>query len=138
MGLASEVRRLYASNLSSDFYYYDGNKDDKKAQKKLSAAIQKYAKLLPGEFPLMLYDSTVFGSGTEGFLMSTRGVYNHSLWQSAEFAAYPEISRIAPNADGDNLYVNEIKLDAIGFTDKAAIAETMNYVMRRVAEFSQK
>ena len=47
-------------------------------------------------------------------------------------------SRISPDAKGDDVYVNEIKLDAIGFTDKAAIAETMNYVMRRVAEFSQK
>ena len=48
-----------------------GGKLDKKIEKKFKAALESYAKLELDEVPVMLFDSTLFGSATDGFILTT-------------------------------------------------------------------
>lgn len=97
------VEQLCAEySFSSHIYYYDfDEKPNKKIQKKFQTALNTYVKLTPSEVPLVLFDSTVFGSAKEGFVLTTRGIHINADMQKMEFITY------------GNLLVSQYKKDMI-------------------------
>ena len=93
-----QLRTEYYFN--SNIYYYDfDEKPDKKVQKKFQTAINTYAKLTSREVPLVLFDSTVFGSAKEGFVLTTRGIHINADEQKMEFITYGNLSVSQDNRD---------------------------------------
>lgn len=88
------VEQLRAEySFSSHIYYHDfDEKPDKKIQKKFHTALNTYVKLTPSEIPLVLFDSTVFGSAKEGFVLITRGIHINADEQKMEFITYGNLS----------------------------------------------
>ena len=78
----------------NNVYYNDNNKRNDK----FKAAINEYAHLSEDEIELVCYDSTVFGSATDGALLSTKGIYIHNYTETAQFIAYSDISNIELNS----------------------------------------
>ena len=88
--LINFINRLQKDyNFKSHVYCYEYNgKLDKKIDKKFKAALENYAKLSPNEFPAVLFDSTLFGSATEGFMLTNKGIHIHNYSEDAVFIAY--------------------------------------------------
>lgn len=88
--LINFINRLQKDyNFKSYVYYYNhGGKLDKKVEKKFNAALENYVKLLPNEFPVVLFDSTLFGSATEGFMLTNKGIHIHNSSEDKVFIAY--------------------------------------------------
>ena len=80
------VQKLQAKYNFSGYIYFSG--DDKKFQKKLNAAIKSYAELKTDEVALIVCDSTLFGGGDEGFLITSRGVHSKSAFHKKSFISY--------------------------------------------------
>ena len=95
------VEQLRAEySFSSHIYYYDfDEKSDKKIQKKFQTALSTYVKLTPSEVPLLLFDSTVFGSAKEGFVLTTRGIHINADEQKMKFITYGNLSVSQENKD---------------------------------------
>ena len=76
LSVESFVRQLKNSYAFSSHFYYCDDKSDK-TQKKFSAAVGSYAKISGNEKPLLLMDSTVFGSAKGGFFITDKEIYAH-------------------------------------------------------------
>jgi hypothetical protein len=61
--------------------------------------------LHPRDEILVLYDDTVFGSGTDGFLLTERGVHWHNFWGPADALAWIDMDPDRVVTDGDLLFV---------------------------------
>ena len=85
--------------------YYICNKDEK-TQKKFSNAIQHYAMLYPGEYPIICYDNTILGSADSGLVATTHGIYiKNNNKNNYIYLRYEEIQSIEYN---DKMILGEI------------------------------
>lgn len=82
------VQQLQAKYNFRSHIYFSGN--DKKSDKKFKAALKSYAKLSQNEVEVVCCDSTVFGGGDEGFLITNKGVHSKSVWNEYSFISYVE------------------------------------------------
>ena len=112
-----------------DEIYFYGTND--KAAKKFKGATSGYAKLDIDEFPIVLYDATVFGSGKDGFLLTSFGLHVHNPMQDAFFFAHRKIKRLEIRKK--DIYVNNRKVEMTMFPleDKQRIVD----LIRRVRDY---
>ncbi|MBR2215543.1 MAG: hypothetical protein IJ849_07275 [Selenomonadaceae bacterium] len=111
---------------------------DDKADKKFANATSSFAKLAAGELPIVLYDSTVFGSSKDGLLMSTRGIHQRTMYEDPQFFPYERVLSITALSEkgkvGDNIYINGKKINAVGIDDTEKFVAMMKFVMNYLAE----
>lgn len=79
-------------------------------EKKLTKAIKSYAKDMLPEQALAMWDSTVFGSGKKGFIITERIFYYSELMDKPWAVPYEKIERIHLGPDEDNIPWIRIKL----------------------------
>lgn len=132
------LQRLRDNYVFSSNIYYNGLGEivDKKSQKKFKAALGSYAKLAPDEFPLILFDSTLFGNAKDGFVLTTKGIHIHSGYSSEKhppFIAYENL-QVSPNEK--DLIINRSKFSMVPLSVKetARIAEVINLCKDKFAE----
>lgn len=106
--LLKELDKKYPHTFSDDFYIYSANT---KYQKKFNNAIKEYATLDYSEKPVVLYDGTVFGSATDGFLITTKGLWLHNYTEDAYFWSWKKMTSLTLQ-DG-RIFINGIKFDKI-------------------------
>jgi hypothetical protein len=78
--------------------------------KKLKKAIDSYATDITPEHVLAMWDSTVFGSGKKGFLITERVFYYSELMDKPWVVPYESIENIKLEPDEDNIPWIRIKL----------------------------
>ena len=79
---------------ASIYYNELGRFESKKNYDKFKGALGSYAKLDTDEIPLVLFDSTFFGSAKDGFILTTKGIHIHGSYSSekhAPFIAYKDL-----------------------------------------------
>ena len=99
--LALNNYNLFLLSLSKEFEFYNlhfiGSSD--KANKKISNAVNSYAKLKENDRPIACYDTTFFGSADDGFLLSDCGFYVHNKNEEPFFISYTDIKEIDVGCD---------------------------------------
>ncbi|MGL4655626.1 MAG: hypothetical protein ACRCWM_07070 [Sarcina sp.] len=94
---------------------------------KIKNAIAAYAPIEQNEVPLIAFDSTLFKSGKEGFLLTTRGIYCKNKFGTPWKVSHKEMKFI------------KLEQEAIIFNDKqttiASIPEEQRYEFRDLLEF---
>ena len=99
----SEELKQYVTQIKTNYSVKNSNvyfseTDSKSALKKIKNAIKEYAPLQSGEAVIMGWDDTFFGSATDGFLLTTRGIYIHNSGESSKtFTSYDDIENIRCN-----------------------------------------
>ena len=78
--------------------------------KKLKNAIKSYAKDITPEQALAMWDSTVFGNGKKGFIITERIFYYSELMDKPWVVPYESIQNISLGPDEDNIPWIRIKL----------------------------
>lgn len=94
MGLLSAEMQLeyYLPHLEalmktkSDILYSPNTSDDKTYQKKLKNALNSYAKGIPADSTILLYDATIFGKADNGFILTPLAIITD---QSDELRVIP-------------------------------------------------
>ena len=90
--------------------YYLGSGE--KSDKKIMGAINSYASSEENEIPLVCFDNTVFGSATEGCLITTRGVYVHNKMQKSVFFDFSFfIETELRGMFAKDVYINDYEID---------------------------
>lgn len=82
----SHLQRKY--KFRYNIYFNDFSGENTKVQKKIKAAVKNYAELAKNEIPVICCDSTLFGGGDEGFLVTSRGVHSKSSLHKKSFISY--------------------------------------------------
>ncbi len=95
----------YQKNLTCNVYYYGPNE---KCKKKFSGAMSSYAKLSEFEIPIICYDSTLFGSADEGFVLTTNGIHFKNMFQSKKFISWKATSNI--ELKDNKIFINDIEI----------------------------
>ena len=67
------LNKKYGDKFSRNVYIYGYN--EMKSKTKFERAINAYAKIYTDEKPIVCYDSTIFGSATDGFVLTTKGIW---------------------------------------------------------------
>lgn len=77
--------------------------------KKLSNALDAYAKEAVFEEILVLIDDTLFGSATEGALITDQHFYAHNLWSAPQGYIWKDIEKIVfSQEDGNKIQINDL------------------------------
>jgi hypothetical protein len=79
-------------------------------EKKLKKAIKSYAKDISPEMALAMWDSTVFGNGKKGFIITEKVFYYSELMDKPWIIPYENIENISIGPDEDNIPWIRIKL----------------------------
>lgn len=87
--------------------------ESEKADKKFQNALSTYAKLEPGERPVVIYDSTVFGSGKNGCLISDRTIYINNSWEKPTKIDIADIITVGINGNGLSINQHKVALDGV-------------------------
>ena len=109
--------RDYKESLVSNLYFCGV---DEKSDSKIKAAISHYADVYYGEIPLVCYDDTVFGDASDGFLVTTKGIYVHNYADEEPiYFDYSQITSIEVKGFvSSSLYINGIKINTSGKNKK--------------------
>lgn len=104
-------------NMSGLYYYCD---EKNKSKEKFAKALASYVHLKngesKGEYPLICYDDTMFGSAEDGFTVTTTGIYWHNLGEDGEFLVeFPDLDLKHVKK---NLYFNDMKISTAGLNEK--------------------
>ena len=104
-------------NMSGLYYYCD---EQNKSKEKFAKALASYVHLKngesKGEYPLICYDDTMFGSAEDGFTVTTTGIYWHNLGEDGEFLVeFPDLDLKHVKK---NLYFNDMKISTAGLNEK--------------------
>ncbi len=94
---------------------------------KIKNAINSYASLKNGERPILCFDSTIFKSGKEGFLLTTRGVYCKNKFGTPWFVSHEDMKFI--KLDEENLIFNDRQ------TTMITVEESARSIIREILEF---
>ena len=90
--------------------YYLGSGE--KSDKKILGAINSYAAIEEDEIPLVCFDNTVFGSATEGCLITTRGIYVHNKMKKSAFFDFSFfIETELRGVFAKDVYINDYEID---------------------------
>lgn len=129
------LRDKYTFN--SHIYYNELEEaKNKKIQKKFNAALDSYAKLVPDETPLLLFDSTLFGSAKDGFILTTKGIHIHSGYSSEKHASFITYKDLWVSQNEKDLMINGSKFSMIPLSvnDVARIVEVINLCKDKFTE----
>lgn len=134
-----ELLQMLRSNyvFSSNIYYNGlGEIVDKKSQKKFKAALGSYAKLAPDEFPLILFDSTLFGSAKDGFVLTTKGIHIHSGYSSEKHPPFTAYKDLQVSASEKDLIINRSNFSMVPLSVKevARMVEVINLCKDKFAD----
>lgn len=94
---------------------------------KIKNAINAYASLKDGEKPVLCFDSTIFKSGKEGFLLTTRGIYCKNKFGTPWFVSNADMKFI--KLEEENLILNERQ------TSMITVEESARNAIREILEF---
>lgn len=94
---------------------------------KIRNAINAYASMKQGEIPVLAFDSTIFKSGKEGFLLTTRGVYCKNKFGTPWFVSHKDMKFIKLNEE--NLIFNDRQ------TTMITVEESARNTIREILEF---
>lgn len=97
-----ELAQVYAPELpteSEPSIYYHPDIPEKKLQK----AIKSYASGLNPDQALVMWDSTVFGSGKKGFIITEKVFYYSEVMDKPWVVPYLDIQSISVKEDEDNI-----------------------------------
>lgn len=124
--LIDRLRKKY-DNINGVYF----KSDNEKAKKKLNAAMSSYGKSIDkhNESVILCYDDTMFGSASDGCILTSKGVYIHNLGEDNVFVDYKDIKNVS--LDEKNIFINgEIKISVICTTDagRKSFCELLNEV----------
>ncbi|MDR1631664.1 MAG: hypothetical protein LBR97_02095, partial [Dysgonamonadaceae bacterium] len=90
------IETIIRENLTvnDDLYFHENL-----PKKKLSNAMNSYIFLDDDEQIICFYDSTVFGSASDGVCLSTKGIYWKNLWEDSDYLCYCDIESIKKGKD---------------------------------------
>ena len=112
--------------------YYLG--ESEKACKKFQCVIDTYVNLKKNETPLICFDNTLFGSGKEGCLITTHGIYLHNRMEKVIFFGF-DILVVAElrGIINKEIYINDYKLDStlMDDNDKFGFVEIINILFKK-------
>jgi len=115
--ILSYITQLRASdanyNFSGSVYFWG---ESEKANKKIQNALNAYAVLKPGEFPIFCLDITVFGGAEDGLLVTTRGIHIHEIFEDYRFIPYQEMTNVTLN--DTTFMIQGVKLNAATVPEK--------------------
>ena len=135
----SEFKAELRDNYKFNTYVYYNYANDEKAQKKFSAALGSYAKLSSGEEPFVLFDSTLFGSAKDGFILTDKGFYSHDIGLSQNFIPYENFG-VAQDTKGKDkiIKINAVEIYTAALKDEDI--EKLVNVIRKCRDYftSQK
>ena len=91
--IKSRIREIYEQeNINSDMLFLF----DQIPQTRLKNAIKKYASSLSGdETVILLYDSSSYGSGKDGCILTSKRIYCKNMLEKSKFADITEITGMA-------------------------------------------
>ena len=121
----------------SHIYYNElGEIKDKKTQKKFNNALNSYVKLVPDEAPLVLFDSTFFGSAKDGFTLTNKGIHIHSGDSSEKHAPFISYKYLQVSQNEKDLMINSSKFSMIPLSanDVARVVEVINLCKKQFTE----
>ncbi len=112
---------------------------DSKFSKKIKSAVKAYASTVREEEVFALFDDTLFGSGKEGFIMTTKGIYVKTSFTNAFNCTYSDINSIKVIYDM-SLKLTKVILDtskgkvllsaSCGDTGSDMLAERINKIVQ--------
>lgn len=105
------------------YYILAGTND-----KKYSNAFASYCKLQVGEFPILLFDNTIFGSAKEGFVLTTRGIYFRNSSDKMGFVPYKECDNRVLISEYD-IIINGTTINAACASKKESFVEVIEKVI---------
>jgi hypothetical protein len=112
-GFTNPIETIIRENLTvHDRLYFHENLP----KEKLSNAMNSYIFLDDDEQIICLYDSTLFGSASDGVCFSTKGIYWKGLWEDSDYLCYCDIETIKKGKDC--LYINGIELPLLNLSNK--------------------
>ena len=88
--------------------------------KKLRSAVQSYASVMGNdETVIFLYDDTVFGSAKEGFLLTSKRLYQKNIMEKGSFLDVANIINMKFGKEGivSSIYANSMKIDITQVVD---------------------
>lgn len=96
------VKAITDINVKSRIYYIN---ESKKSDEKFNNALEVYALLGKDEYPMILFDNTSFESAKDGFLITNKAFYGHSMWEPPIRIEIPSIKKI--QVSKANLIIND-------------------------------
>lgn len=126
-----DIKTVYdfvKKNISSELKKHIKLQDmDKRLDGKIKNAIAAYAPIEQNEVPLIAFDSTLFKSGKEGFLLTTKGIYCKNKFGTPWKVSHKEMKFI------------KLEQEAIIFNDKqttiSSIPDEERFEFRDLLEF---
>ena len=130
----SEFKANLRDNYKFNTYVYYNYANDEKAQKKFKAALDSYAKLSSGEEPFVLFDATVFGSATDGFILTNKGFHSKGIGIEQKFISYDRLG-VAQDSKGKHqiIKINAVEIDTVALKDEDI--EKLVKVIRKCREY---
>lgn len=118
-----EMRDIYRKyRLDNSRIFHDGEIPERK----LSNALNAYAKEIVPDEVLILIDDTVFGGAKEGMLLSKKGLHSHSKFEQPRFIEISQIERIW--SQKRTLYINNEIFYRFDILDERYIKELCSYL----------
>ena len=101
------LNKNYGNKFSCNVYIFGYN--EMKSKTKFENAMNAYAKIFDDdEKPIICYDSTIFGSATEGFVLTTHGMYLKNIFQDKKFFNWKKNPIIELN--NNKIFINNIEI----------------------------
>jgi hypothetical protein len=127
------IREIFESINDKDFnkYIYPIDNSNEKSIKKFKSAIAAYANLAEGEFPLICFDNTVFGSAKDGCIVTTYGLHIHNSLSKTKYYSFFEINKIELKGFSKSLYINdyEVQTTLLGSNAKTIFCSILNKML---------
>ncbi len=127
------IKNRYGSILKR--LYFSGTDDG--VEKKIKNAIKSYANIDEDESIICCFDSTVFGSASDGFLMTDYGLYVHNLFGEAQELSWDELEFVSTRKNGgdEKVIINTDSSDIINIELYRDESEYVKNLLVEVAEY---
>ena len=87
------LNKNYGNKFSCNVYIFGYN--EMKSKTKFENAMNAYAKIFDDdEKPIICYDSTIFGSATDGFVLTTKGIWLKNILENKKFFSWENTSNL--------------------------------------------
>ena len=127
------IKNKYGSMLKR--LYFSGVDDG--GEKKIKNAINSYANIDEDESIICCFDSTVFGSASDGFLMTDYGLYVHNLFGESQELSWDELEFVSTRKNGgdEKVIINTDSSNIINIELYRDESEYVKNLLVEVAEY---
>ena len=122
---------IILSSLRCNKVWYIYKSIDDSVRVKVDNAISTYANI-KGEVPLLIYDSTAFGSAKEGFIITNEAIYVKEFMSNSERIEISSIANISVNSEKIVIDGRAIDFTMIDSNKRINFAKTIEVLLHRL------